>query len=142
MTQTVHIDRVRRRTLSERIQALVNTDPVILFNGFYILFGFTLTISFFAAAFLALTWHRPCLVMLFITAPASTAVWGIAYAAWTDTLKVAWSTLAVVATLGLIAAIFVVLTQSDQSGLLRQLIIEALAVPALWTAIFWARRID
>jgi hypothetical protein len=146
MTQTFLIERVKRRTWHERLRellrAVVDIDPMHLFNLFYVLFGFTITCSLFAAVFLSFTVHREYLATLFVAAPASTALWGIAYAAWTDRLKWAWATLTAVATLGMIAGIFVVLTQSGMSDLLRGLIIGVGALPALWAITIGLRKID
>jgi predicted neutral ceramidase superfamily lipid hydrolase len=146
MTQTFHIEREKRQTWHERLRkrwrAVVDIDPTDLFNLFYVLFGFTITCSLFAACFLSFTMHREYLTMLFESAAASTVLWGIAYAAWTDRLKWAWATLTAVATLGMIAGIFVVLTQSGMADLLRELIIVVGALPALWAITIGLRKID
>ncbi len=140
MTQTINIDRVKRQTFHERLRVLANIEPFALFNGFYVLFGFTLTISFFAAAFLALTKHHEATESLFQVAPVSTVLWGIAYGAWPDRLRWAWSILTVVATLGMVVAIFVVLGQSGSSTLLEGLIEGACALPVFWTVAFAVKK--
>jgi hypothetical protein len=142
MTETIQIDRVRRQTLRERIGAVVNIDPNLLFKRFYVLFGFTITCSLFAAAFLSFMIHREYLATLFAAAPASTAVWGIAYGAWNKRLNWAWATLTAIATLGMLAGIFVVLTQSGMSDLLLELIIGAGAAPVLWALTFGIRKLN
>jgi hypothetical protein len=133
MTQNFHIERVKRQTFRERVKAVTDISPITLFNRFYVLFGFTITTSLFGAAFLSFTTHREYLAMLFVFAPASTVVWGIAYAAWTKTLRVAWATLTWLATLGLIAGIFVVLALAHSDlPLMIELLIGACVLPAVW----------
>ena len=142
MTETFHIDRVKRQTLQERIGALVNIDPNLLFKRFYVFFGLTITCALFVAAFLSFTIHREYLATLFGAAPASAAVWGIAYGAWNKRLNWAWATLTAISTVGMLAGIFVVLTQSGMSDLLLELIIGAGAAPVLWAVTFGLRKIN
>jgi hypothetical protein len=143
MEQNFHIERVKRQTFRERLRAVTNISPITLFNLFYVLFGFTITTSLFVAAFLSFTIHREYLTMLYVVAPASTAAWGIAYGAWSDSLRVAWATLTGLATLGMIAGIFVMLTPAHVSNfaLMQELIIGAFAPPALWAITFGLKKV-
>jgi hypothetical protein len=143
MAENFHIERVKRRTMRGRVKSVLDIDSMLLFNSFYILFGFIITGSLFAAAFTSFATHREYLEMLFVFAPASTAVWGIAYAAWNDKLRWAWNTLTAATTLALVGGIFVLLTMPGLSkDLMRELIICACASPALWTIIMGLRKID
>jgi len=143
MTQAINIERVRRVSFTERVKAVLDADPMVLCNSFYVLFGFLISGSLVAAAFFAFATHRDYLEMLFWCAPASTAVWGIAYAGWTDKLQWAWNSLTAFTTLGMIGGIFVVLAIPGQTNhdLMIELVICACALPALWTLIMGLRHI-
>jgi hypothetical protein len=144
MTENLRIERVRRVPLAARLSEFVDVDPLVLFNSFYTLFGFLITGSLLAAAFISFKTHQDYSSMLFWFAPASSALWGIGYAAWNDKLRWAWNTLTASTTIGMLAGIFLVLFIPAQSrpDLLLQLIICALALPALWAVIMGLRQIN
>jgi hypothetical protein len=144
MTENLRIERVRRVPLAARLSKFVDVDPMVLFNSFYSLFGFLITSSLLAAAFISFKTHQEYSSTLFWVAPVSTAVWGVGYAAWNDDLRWAWNTLTALTTIGTLVGIFVVLSIPTQSrpDLLTQLIICSIALPALWAVIMGLRNIN
>lgn len=144
MTQNIRIERVRRVSWGDRLSAIRNIDEMVLFDAFYILFGFLISGSLFVASYSAFFAHHEYLTTLFAVAPASCAVWGIFYGAWVTKMRWAWNALVALSTLATAGGVLAVSAVPGfaVAGLLPELIGCSIGLPVLWAILMGLRHID
>src|SRR5580698_6714199 len=134
MPQDFKLTLIERETPIQVFRRL--TTPVRLFNTFYTLFGFVIMGALFAAAFISLKLHPGYCPALFAVAGGSSCVWGVCYGAWADRLRVWWTVVAALGSLGMLASGFDVLFTTANGGLLAELFGGGFGVIAVWAITY------
>jgi hypothetical protein len=96
--------------LKEKLR-LTAVQPIDLFNRFYALFGFVITISGFSACFTNL--HSPSFPGLFGMAIGVVPAWGLVYGAWVARQTWTWCLLTTISIVSLIVLGFHLTGQPD-----------------------------